>query len=116
MPMRAGSTSGWASRTSRAAGQVPQVLGQRAEPRHHGVDEVGVAGVVVVGVPVEALAEAPQVGGEHDVAPPGQLVRVVGVGRARALEPARLGLARPVAVDGEHRRTRLPRGRAGTRR
>ena len=63
-------------------------------PRHHGVDEVGVTGVVVLGVPVEALAEAAHVGGEHHVAALGQLVRVVGVGRPGALEPDRLGPSR----------------------
>ena len=61
------------------AGQVPQVGGERGLAGHHRVHEVGVAGVVVGWVPVEPLAEAAQVGGQHDVAAPGELVGVVAV-------------------------------------
>ena len=87
--MRSGVDEGMGLEDVEGACQVPQVLGEGLTPGHHGVDQVGVAGVVVVGVPVEPLAEAAQVGGEHDVATPGQLVGVVGVGGAGALEPAR---------------------------
>ena len=89
-----------------AAPQVPDVLGQRVPARHGGVDQVGVARVVVLGVPVEALAEAAQVGRQHDVAPPGQLEGVVGVGHVGVLQADHLGLARPVAVAGEDGRAR----------
>ena len=91
-----------------AAPQVPDVLGQRVPPRHGGVHQVGVARVVVLGIPVEPLAEAAQVGRQHDVAPAGQLERVVGVGHVGVLEPDHLRLARPVAVAGEDGRSRRP--------
>ena len=102
MPRRAGSTSGCCSSTSRQRPQVPDVLGQRVPPRHGGVHEVGVAGVVVLGVPVEPLAEAAQVRRQHHVAPADQL-------RARSRRWAcRCARARttcdlpgPVAVAGE---------------
>jgi hypothetical protein len=68
------------------------------------MDEVGVTGVVVLGVPVLPFAEAAQVGGQHDVALPDELERVVAVRRVGVLEPDRLRLARPVPVAGQHRR------------
>ena len=71
MPIRAGSTSGWASSTSRAAGQVPEVLGQWIPAPHHLVDQIGVAAVVVGRVPVGALSEAAQVGRQHHDGPAG---------------------------------------------
>ena len=47
--MRPGSTSGCSLEDVEAAPQVPDVLGQRVPPRHDGVHQVGVAGVVVLG-------------------------------------------------------------------
>ena len=95
--------------------EVPHVLGQRVPPGHHGVDEVGVAGVVIIGIPVLALSEAAEVRCEDDVAAPGQLVGVVGVGHVGVLETDRLGLAGAVAVAGQHRRTRAPSIDTGVR-
>ena len=69
-----------------AAPQVPDVLAQRVPARHGRVHQVGVAGVVVLGRPVEALAEAAQIGSEDEVAPTGQLERVVGVGHVGVRE------------------------------
>ena len=107
MPIRSGSTSGCSSQHVEAATQVPDVLGQRVPARHGGVDEVGVARVVVLGVPVQALAEAAQVRRQHDIAPAGQLERVVGVRHVGVLQPDHLGLPRPVAVAGEDGRARV---------
>ena len=89
-----------------AAPQIPDVLGQRVPTRHRRVDEVGVAGVVVLGVPVLPLAEAAQVRGEHDIPAADQLEAVVGVGHLGVLESDDLALAGPVPVAADD-------GRAG---
>ena len=65
MPIRAGSTSGWACEDVEGAGEVPQVLGERVPAPHDLVDQVGVAAVVIRRVPVGTLAEAAQVRGQH---------------------------------------------------
>ena len=101
MPRRAGSTSGCCSTHIEAALQVPDVLCQGVRAGHGRVHQVGVAGVVHLGVQVEPLAEAAQVRRQHDVAPTGQLQGVVGVGHVGVLEPDHLRLARTVAVAGE---------------
>ncbi len=83
-------------------GQVPEVLGQRIPPPHDLVDQVGVAGVVVLGVPVGPLAEAPEVRGQDHMPPAGQLGGVVaprgGLGIVETTDP---GLPRSVPVDGQ---------------
>ena len=96
--------AGCSARTSRQRGEVPDVLRQGVPPGHDGVDEVGVAGVVVLGIPVLALPEAAQVGRQHDVPLPDELEGVVAVRRVGVLQPDRLGLARAVPVAGQHRR------------
>ena len=103
--MRTGSTRGWSASTSRPH-EVPEVLGERAPAGHDLVHEVGVTGVVVLGVPVQALAEAAQVRGQHHVAAPGELGRVVTTRLVPRLDPADTGLARAVAVDGQDGRPR----------
>ncbi len=85
------------------AAEVPDVLRQRVPSGHDGMDQVGVARVVVLGIPVEPFAEATQVGREHHIALPYQLQGVVAVGRIGVLQSDRLGLARPVPVAGQHR-------------
>ena len=62
------STSGCAASTSSARPQVPEVALERHDAGHRGAHEVPVAVVLVVGHPVGALAEAAEVGREHDVA------------------------------------------------
>ena len=89
-----------------AAGEVPDVLAQRVPPGHDGMDQVGVAGVVVLGVPVLALTEAAQVGRQDDVALPDQLEAVVAIRRVGVLQPHRLGLSGPVTVTRQHGRPR----------
>ncbi len=102
MPIRAGSTKGWDSAgTSRFPGHVPDVLGQRVHSGHHGVDEVGVAAVVIGGVPVGPLPEAAEIGGEDHVAPADELDGVVPVGGVGLVEAADEGLAGAVAVGGQ---------------
>ena len=100
-------------------GQVPQVLGQRVPSAHHLVDQVGVAGVVVVGVPVGPLAEAPQVRRQHHVTPAGQFGGVVAAGGAPR-DPARRsgtcpvrGRARPGPPSPVSADRRVPAGRPG---
>jgi carbon monoxide dehydrogenase subunit G len=88
------------------AGQVPEVLGQRALPGHDGVDEVGVTDVVVGRVPVGPLSEAAEIGGEHHVAPPDQLDGVVAVGGRGLGQTADERFARTVPVGGEDGGTR----------
>ena len=83
------------------APQVPDVLRQGIPAGHGRMDEVRVAFVVVVGVPIEPFTEAAQVGCQHDVAAPDELQRVVGVGHVGVLQPDDLRLARPVAVAGQ---------------
>ena len=103
MPIREGSTSGCSTEDVEGAAEVPDVLRQRVPSGHDGMDQVGVAGVVVLGIPVEAFAEAPQVGREHHIALPYELQGIVAVGRIGVLESHRLGLTRPVPVAGQHR-------------
>ncbi len=110
MPIRSGSTSVVSGQDIEAAPQVPDVLAQRVPARHGGVHQVGVADVVVLGRPVEPLAETAQIGGEDDVAPTGQLQRVVGVGHGGVLEAHRLGLARSVSMAGQDGGPRLAIG------
>jgi len=88
------------------APQVPHVLRQRVPAGHGGVDEVRVAGVVVLGVPVQPLAEAAQVGSQDDVAAPHQLQPVVRVGHVGVRQPDDLCLARPMPVTGHDSGTR----------
>ena len=67
---------GGGSRARRASGPCPTGSGSTDSPAgHHRVDEVGVTGVVVGGVPVGPLAEAAQVGGQHHITPADQLER-----------------------------------------
>ena len=75
MPMRAGSTRGWCSSTSRERARSHRFWVSGRPPAHHLVDQVGVAAVVVRRVPVGPLAEAAKVGGQHDMAATGQLRR-----------------------------------------
>jgi len=82
--------------------QVPEIAFERHDPRHRCAHEVPVAVVDVVGHPFAAFAESPQVGCEHDVTQRGERVRVV-VALATRLHAAEHALARPVAVDREHR-------------
>ena len=77
-----------------------------------GMHEIQVAAVLVGWVPVPALAEAAQVGCEHDVPALCELVRVVTVVRRDrgaagvVVEPAHFRLARAVPVLRQHRRPR----------
>ena len=85
-----------------APGHVPQVLGERVLPGHHGVDQVGVTAVVVGRVPVGPLAETAEVGGEDHVPPPDELDGVVAVGGLGLVQTAHERLPRSVAVGGQH--------------
>ena len=83
------------------APEVPEVALERHDAGHRRAHEIPVAVVLVVGHPVAALAEAAQVGREHDVAERREHVRVV-VARAARLDAAHERLARAVPVDREH--------------
>ena len=112
-----GSTSGCAASTSSARCRSQRLRCERHDAGHRGAHEVPVAVVLVVGHPVGALAEAAQVGREHDVARASRA-------RARTSSPSSCSrrstphmqrLARTVAVDREHRRSGLARS-CGTSR
>ena len=72
------------------------------------MDQVGVAGVMVVGIPVGPLAKAPEVRGQHHVAAPSQLGGVVAALGGLGVEAADPGFSRAVPVDGQHRRAGRP--------
>jgi len=97
---------GMADEHVEATSEVPEVLGERAEPGHGGVHQIDVTGVDAGRVPVGAFAEAPQVRREHDVPATGQLVGVVAVRGVGRLEPDRLRLPGTVTVTREDRRAR----------
>ena len=103
-PRRAGSTRGCSDEHVEAAGQVPEVLGQRSPPAHELVDQVGVAGVVVGRVPVRAA--------RRSTAGPARAPRGRG-GPARRRSPLRdelRGRARtPATCPGRARAPRAPR-------
>ncbi len=87
--------------------EIPQILAQRGRSCHHRVHEIRVAGIVIGRHLVDALPEAAQVRSEHDVAAAHELAGVVAVRLVGLGEAADVGLARAVAVHGEHRRAGL---------
>ena len=106
MPMRAGSTSGCCPSTSRQRRRSQRFWVSGLHPAMAAWTRFVSQRVVVLGVPVEPLAEAAKVGRQHHVAAPDQLQGVVGVGHVGVLEPDHLGLARAVTVAGQDGRRR----------
>ncbi len=112
--MRSASTRRMTGQHVEAALEIPEVARQRHDSRHRCAHEIPVAVVLVVGHPIGACAEAAQVGRKDHVSRECELMGIVaGVpvdlrafGGIVVVDAAHHRLARPVAVDREHGRSR----------